>query len=135
MDYEIILSPDLGISAEEFAAAWNATTETHDIAEAHLATPKGAQFDPTLIVTIIISVTTGVAANAIYEQIKKLLEKRKGHKHTHIERTTKRDGTERLIVDMTRRDMDTLLHRMHVSGDYEWSQTPGGVNWTSAAQL
>lgn len=100
MDYEIILSPDLGISAEEFTSAWNETTETHDIAEAHLATPKGAQFDPTLIIAIIISVTSGVATNVISDQINKLLEKRKGHKHTHIERTTRRDGSERLIVDI-----------------------------------
>ncbi len=92
MDYEIILSPDLGISAEEFAAAWNATTETHDIAEAHLATPKGAQFDPTLIVTIIISVTTGVAANVIYEQNQKTTGKtQRTQTHPHrIERKTRR---------------------------------------------
>src|SRR5579863_9881140 len=100
MDYEIILSPDLGISAEEFTSAWNETTETHTVAEAHLATPKGAQFDPTLIVAIIISVTTGATANIISDRISKLLEKRKGHKHTHIERTTRRDGSERLIVDI-----------------------------------
>src|SRR5579863_6774208 len=100
MDYEIILSPDLGISAEEFTAAWNETTETHAIAEAHLSTPKGAQYDPTLIIAIIISVTSGVATNVISDQINKLLEKRKGHKHTHIKQTTKRDGTERLIVDI-----------------------------------
>lgn len=99
MDYEIILSPDLGITAEEFASAWNETTETHAIAEAHLATPKGAQYDPTLIVAIIISVTTGATANIISDRINKLLEKRKGHKHTHTEYEEKKDGSKRLIVD------------------------------------
>ncbi len=85
MDYEIILSPDLDISPADFATAWNETTETRAIAEAHLATPKSAQFDPTLIVAIIITVITGATANFISDRINKLLEKRKGHKHTHIE--------------------------------------------------
>ncbi len=103
MDYEIILSPDLGISAEEFANAWNATTETHDLATAHLATSRGAQFDPTLLVAIIISVTTGATANIISDRILKLLEKHNGqqkHKHTHIELEEKRDGSKRFIVDI-----------------------------------
>jgi hypothetical protein len=80
MDYEIILSPDLGLSAEEFAAAWNATTEAHAIAEAHLSTSKGVQFDPILLLTIIITVTTGVATNVISDRINKLLEKRNEQK-------------------------------------------------------
>ncbi|MHB8600666.1 MAG: hypothetical protein ACYDER_28155 [Ktedonobacteraceae bacterium] len=102
MNYEIILSPDLGISAEEFTAAWNATTETHDLATAHLSKPKGAQFDPTLLVTTILTVTGGVAINVISDRIIKLLEKRneqKEHKHTHIEYEEKRDGSKRFIVD------------------------------------
>ena len=97
--YEIVLSPDLDISPADFVTAWNATTETHDIAQAHLATPKGALFDPTLLLTVIISVTSGVATNVISDRIIKLLEKRKEHKHTHIEHIKKADGTESFIVD------------------------------------
>ena len=99
MDYEIILSPDLDIRPEEFATVWNETTETRAIAEAHLATPKGAQYDPTLIVGILITVGSGVATAVISDQINKLLEERKGHKHTHIEYEEKKDGSKRLIVD------------------------------------
>ncbi len=101
-NYEIVLSPDLAISPADFVALWNATTETHDIAEAHLSTPKGAFYDPTLIVGILITVGSGVATNVISDQINKLLEKRKEqkeHKHTHIEYEEKRDGSKRFIVD------------------------------------
>ncbi|HVB20441.1 MAG TPA: hypothetical protein VNG51_00660 [Ktedonobacteraceae bacterium] len=101
-NYEIILSPDLAISPADFVTTWNETAESHAIAEAHLSTPKGAQFDPTLLVTIIIGVTTGATANIISDRIIKLLEKHNGqkeHKHTHIEYEEKKDGSKRFIVD------------------------------------
>ena len=99
-NYEIVLSPDLNISPTDFVTTWNTTTETHDIAEAHLSTPKGAFYDPTLIVGILITVGSGVATSVISDQINKLLEKRKEHKHTHIEHIKKADGTESFIVDI-----------------------------------
>jgi len=58
-DYEIVLSPDLGISPADFAAVWNETDE------ARVAAAKGEQFDLTLLATILISVGTGAASNII----------------------------------------------------------------------
>ena len=40
-DYEIVLSPDLGISPADFAAAWNETAEARSIGEARVAAAKG----------------------------------------------------------------------------------------------
>jgi hypothetical protein len=104
--YQIALSPDLDISPEEFANAWNETTEARAVAEAHLSEAKGTQFDPTLIVGILISVGTGVAGNLLTDLIKGIIQQlkdKKGtqlHKHTHIEQMKKPDGTAMLIVDI-----------------------------------
>ena len=68
-DYEIVLSPDLGISPADFAAAWNETAEARSIGEARVAAAKGEQFDLTLLATILISVGTGAASNIISELI------------------------------------------------------------------
>ena len=40
-DYEIVLSPDLGISPADFAATWNETAEARSIGEARVAAAKG----------------------------------------------------------------------------------------------
>jgi len=100
-DYEIILSPDLEISPADFAAAWNELTETHAIGPARVEKARGAQFDPTLVATILITVASGAAANLISESIMKIVEKHgKPTKHTHIEHIKKPDGTESFIADI-----------------------------------
>ena len=110
--YQIALSPDLDISPEEFANAWNETAESRSVAEAKLSEAKGAQFDPTLIAGILISVGTGVAGNLLTDLIKGIIQQLKDKKgaqgskgtptqqHTHIEQMKKPDGTEMLIVDI-----------------------------------
>src|SRR2546426_1366295 len=109
--YQIALSPDLDISPEEFANAWNETAEARAVAEAHLSEAKGAQFDPTLIAGILISVGTGAASNLLSDLIKGIIQQlkdKKGaqssqaqtHKHTHVEQMKKPDGTAMLIVDI-----------------------------------
>jgi hypothetical protein len=94
---QIALSPDLYITPEEFAVAWNETLEARTIAEAYLSEAKGTQFDPTLIAGIVIGVVTNVASSALYDLIKDVIQRirdKKGiqssqdipkHKHTHIE--------------------------------------------------
>jgi hypothetical protein len=101
-DYEIVLSPDLGISPADFAAAWNETDEARSIGEARVAAAKGEQFDLTLLATILISVGTGAASNIISDLIMKVFEKRSvsRHKHTHIEHVKKPDGSETFVVDI-----------------------------------
>jgi len=55
-------------------------------------------YDPTLLAGALISITTGLASNALYDLIKQILAK-KGHKHIHIEETKKPDGTRMVVVD------------------------------------
>src|ERR1700676_3192725 len=106
-DYEIILSPDLEITPAEFAAAWNDLAETRAVGTARVEKAKGAQFDPTLITTILITIAGGAAANLISESIIKIIEKHgkptKPAKHTHIEHIKKPDGTETFIADIDER--------------------------------
>jgi hypothetical protein len=100
-DYEVVLSPELGMTPEAFAETWNELTEARARGEARTTTAKGKTFDQTLIVTVIISVTSGVASNVIADLIMHVLEKRGSHgKHTHIEQVKTPDGTERFVADI-----------------------------------
>ncbi len=98
---EIVLSPDLHLSPTDFAITWNELTRTPDVGPAHVEPAKGAQYDITLLATILITVGGGAAANMISAYIMKVLEKHgKPAKHTHIEHIKKPDGTESFIVDI-----------------------------------
>ena len=110
--YHIALSPDLDITPEEFADAWNEADEAREMdADIQLSHAKGAQFiDPTLLAAALLSVPANVASAAIYDLIKgvihRLQEKKEQaqmqapHRHIHIVQTKKPDGTEILAIDI-----------------------------------
>jgi len=98
--YQIALSPDLGISPDDFLEAWNEDAETRNLSEAYPMSSAGKSFDPTLIAGIMISVGSGVATNVISALIMKVLDKKGVSKHTHIEQMKKSDGTSLLVVDI-----------------------------------
>src|SRR3989440_6436562 len=59
--YQVAISPDLNITAEEFAGAWNADPDTHNLATAHSVEEKASQFmDPTLLIGALLSIPAGV---------------------------------------------------------------------------
>lgn len=100
-EFEVVLSPELDMTPEAFAAAWNDLAEARARGEARTTSAKGTTFDPTLLVTVIISVTSGVASNVIADLIMNILGKRGNHgKHTHIEQVKKLDGTESFVADI-----------------------------------
>jgi hypothetical protein len=110
--YQIALSPDLHITLEEFAAAWNEDDVACTFAEAHLSQAKGTQFFDPMLVTILLTVGTGVATDLLSDLIKgviqRLIDKKNNQsnqvipadKHTHIEHIKKPDGSEMLVVDI-----------------------------------
>ncbi len=110
--YQIAISPDLQISLEEFAAAWNEDDVARTFAEAHLSQAKGTQFFDPMLVTVLLTVGTGIATNLLSDLIEsviqRLIDKKNtqsnqgapGHKHTHIEHIKKPDGSEMLVVDI-----------------------------------
>ncbi|HJT56450.1 MAG TPA: hypothetical protein VJ761_08145 [Ktedonobacteraceae bacterium] len=99
-EYQIVLSPELGISANDFLTSWNEDAETRHLSEAQAVSPGGRTFDPTLIAGILITVGSGVATNVISALIMKVLDKKGVSKHTHIEQMKKSDGTQMLVVDI-----------------------------------
>ena len=110
--YQIALSPDLHISLEEFANAWNEDDIARTFAEAHLSQAKGTQFFDPMLVNVLLTVGAGVASDLLSDLIKgviqRLTDKKNtqsgqgalAHKHTHIEHIKKPDGSEMLIVDI-----------------------------------
>ncbi len=109
--YQIALSPDLHITAEEFAEALNDDPEAREKNAEVLLTPGGgAKFLDPLIVGALLSIPATVASSEIYDLLKNVIHRiweKKGHaqpqsprRHIHIEQTKKPDGTEILVIDM-----------------------------------
>ena len=100
-DYQIVLSPDLGLSPADFVAAWNEDEEAHTLAEARLAAAPSEHYDPTLLVAILLSVATGAASNVLSDLILRVVDRKKDTgTHTHIVEQKKPDGSRLLIVDI-----------------------------------
>src|SRR5215831_6315102 len=109
--YQIALSPDLDISPEEFATAWNENDVARTFAEAHLSQAKGTNFLDPMLVTVLLSVGTGVASNLLSDLIEGVVQElrtKKGgqsgtgastHRRTRTEYVKLPDGSEMLVVD------------------------------------
>ena len=99
-EYQIALSPDLGLKPADFIVAWNEEAAAHANGEASLALSAGKHYDAALMSEIVLSLTTGIVGNALYDLIKQVLVKKGVHKHTHIAEMKKPDGTRLLIIDI-----------------------------------
>ncbi|HVB75545.1 MAG TPA: hypothetical protein VNE38_18515 [Ktedonobacteraceae bacterium] len=107
--YQVALSPDLDITPEEFASAWNEGSETRDLATAHFSEENASQFIDPMLVAALLSIPATVTSSVIYDLIKDVIQRlRQGkgaqghndHKHIHIEQTKKPDGTRILVIDI-----------------------------------
>jgi len=101
MDYQIALSPELGLSTADFVAAWNQAPEFRAVAEARVSESSGAQYDPALLVgavALLGGVALNVASNAIYDLIKQVLAKRGVRQRTEIMQFDQPDGSRLLVV-------------------------------------
>lgn len=98
MDYQIALSPKLGLSPGDFARAWNETPEASEAARAHevLANPRG--FDPSMAMVVLESLGWAVAGNALYDLIKMALVRGGVRRRTEIRAEERPDGTQLLVV-------------------------------------
>jgi len=101
MEYQIALSPNLGLSPTDFITAWNEDPDTRTIAEASLFEASSASYNPLLDATMAIlgTVSSGIAINVLSDLIKQLLAKKDIHKRTRITEVKKPDGTHILIID------------------------------------
>jgi hypothetical protein len=108
--YQIALSPDLDITPEEFAVAWNEGAETRAVAYVQVSQWKGAQFIDPMLAAALLSIPASVASTAVYDLIKGVIQRlqerkgagrqEQGHRRIHIEQTKKPDGTETVVVDI-----------------------------------
>jgi orotate phosphoribosyltransferase len=73
MNHQIVLSPDLGLSADDFAAAWNADPECRAVAEAQLKKSTHT-YDPTAIFfAVLTGIPIGITANFLTDLIRKTI--------------------------------------------------------------
>ena len=110
--YQVVLSPDLELTPEDFADAWNKTSASHDVTEAQVSAVKGTQFDAALVATILLSIPLNLASSALYDLIKKVIQQAhdrhntpsqspsQPHRRIHIEQREKPGGTRYLVVDI-----------------------------------
>lgn len=104
MDYQIALTPDLEISPEEFAAAWNEVQEAQAIGSTTLIRSTSKSYlDPatlTIIITTLTSIGSGVVTNVLSEVIKNALAKKgKPQKRTKSTTLKQPDGTQLIVVE------------------------------------
>lgn len=101
MEYQVALSPELGLSPQDFADAWNKTPECRAVAQAKLSQPARAQFDPTVmaaVLTVVSGVAGGIASNILYDMIKERLAEQGVRKRTEIVEMVQPDGSRLLVV-------------------------------------
>ena len=82
MNYKLVFSPELEINPSEFVSEWNEWVTSRNIANAEIATENETMrgFGPVgdiAITQVIIPISVSIAANFIYDAIKKILNKQK----------------------------------------------------------
>lgn len=100
-EYNITLSPTIGLSPTEFVAAWNEVEECRSVAVARLVSSSAQQYDFNLFANVLLALVTNIASSTLYDLIKRALARRGvPRKHVHIEALQKPDGTRSLVVDI-----------------------------------
>lgn len=78
MDYQLAISPDLQIDAEEFASVWNLNPESSKIAQAHVATAskESYPFIPPEVIQQGLVLLAGVAGTVALDVVKDIIKDR-----------------------------------------------------------
>ena len=98
MDYQIVLPKT--VKASDFAKNWNASSDCRAVAAARIEQGAVKSFDPLAdaAMTVLSTVSMGIAANALYDLIKQVLVKQGVRKQTEIVQYEQPDGTKMLVV-------------------------------------
>lgn len=102
MEYQLIFSPRVGLTPNEFVATWNAEETTLAVAQARLTAGTAQAYNPLvdLVSLVLTTVGLGLATNALYDVIKKAVEKKSPKKHLKITKLDQPDGTHLLTIDI-----------------------------------
>ncbi|GHO73953.1 hypothetical protein KSD_17240 [Ktedonobacter sp. SOSP1-85] len=102
MKYQLVFSPSLGLSPQDIAHAWNEDSEAQAIAHVRLEpASQKAYNDPLLDIAWLVvgNVGFGIATNALYDLLKKVIAKKEPKKHIKITKLDQPDGTHLLIFE------------------------------------
>ncbi|MDO8691185.1 MAG: hypothetical protein Q7R39_14455 [Dehalococcoidia bacterium] len=106
MDYQIALSPDLGLTPEAFAEAWNGIPQCHQVADAQVRSPEAGRYGPETAATVV-ALLTGVGgslvAAAIYDLVRHVLTRQGITRRTEIKLLEQPDGTRLLVITVERK--------------------------------
>jgi hypothetical protein len=103
MKYQLALDPEIGLSAGDFAAAWNASAECQQAAQALLVSPPSVGYDPAALAAAQVVLETlllGVASSALYDMIKALFVRKGIRRKIEIHEVTQANGTHILVVSI-----------------------------------
>ena len=102
MEYQLVISPSLGITPGDFVEAWNEDGEMQAAAQARLVPSANRAYNDPLLDAVWLIVSTlggGIATNALYDLIKQTIVKKGHHKRTKITKLDQPDGTHLLIIE------------------------------------
>lgn len=100
MNYQIALSPDLGISPEDFVSTWNESPDCRSVADARMEAGTQRSFDPLTAGALLIGLVSGIATNALYDLIKNALVKKGVRKQVEFTQIEQPDGSRIIVVKM-----------------------------------
>jgi hypothetical protein len=102
MNYQIALSPDLGISPEDFVSTWNESPECRAVADARVEAGTTRSFEPLSVGAILIGLVSGIATNALYDLIKNALVKKGVREQVEFTQIERPDGSRIIVAKMIR---------------------------------
>ena len=94
----IALAPDLGIKAQEFIDAWNASEENRAIAVAMADHAKAEHFEPVSLTAVLVGIAAGVATNVISELIKKAVKNKRAGTRVEVREISGPDSSRMIVV-------------------------------------
>ena len=97
----LVIDPELGISADELEALWNADPAASAEARLERADIGPRQFDPTIggmALTFVLGVATGVTADLLGDALRRLLAPRVPAEELEIDIRRDAAGNEQLIL-------------------------------------
>lgn len=102
MEYQLIFSPRVDLTPNDFVTIWNTETTTQAVAQASLTAGAAQSYNPLvdLVTLVLTTVGLGLATNALYDVIKQVVEKKSPKKHLKITKLDQPDGTHFLTIDI-----------------------------------
>jgi len=99
---QVVLSPEIGMSVEEFVTAWNTSEKYHQLAQADTIDTQLRQFDSmqiaAIILTFVLGVGTGVVTDFAKDAVKDFIDQYLPKPPPEVKVVTQADGTTIIII-------------------------------------